>query len=122
MSEPTYTMEDLQLACEDTVPVETFDAIKDKLTRPKHSFSDGQLVAVGNAMGPYGYQLFENIDSTSQVHRPLTLTEHGDGVKALREAVGKMLIYSTSDDVFGALARDAIAAFDPTLSPENNDA
>ena len=115
MSEPTYTIDDLQLACEDTVPVETFDAIKARLTRPKHSFSNGQILIQTDKIHEFIYY-FDHL-STKDL-RPLTLTEHGDGVKALRDWVASG---NYTNNVDGISARSALEAFDASLSPENSD-
>ena len=58
-----------------------------ELRKPKLSFRDGEVVAVGNAIGPYGYQHYQNTDPSKQEIRHLKYNEEGQHVHDLRDGV-----------------------------------
>ena len=120
MNKTTYTIKEIDEAfsrCDQTyVHADTLIA---ELTRPKHSFSEGQVVYCQDTDG---YDMWPNgRPPKTRPIRHLTLTEHGDGVKALRDALQRahkdMKGYlSTANHGPAHRAQQALAAFDATLS------
>ena len=92
MMDRQYTEADLRKAWANywpCVPVHklNFEDFMAELTKSKQSFRKTEVVAVGNALGPYGYQHYQDTNPVLQEIRSLNYNELPQYVHDLRDGV-----------------------------------
>ena len=122
MTEQTFTIKQIQEKAQSVLMRHDDEFVKiDSLIAAlkKPQFAEGQVFyhsSPGGVRPQYDVYCHDGGYDTTPSSRPLTLTEHGPAVRALREAMIRVRDeHPTQYGLWARISRDALAAFDEAI-------